>query len=142
MPKHVLVFAMAALFLPAIFGMAQQQDSVKKVPVKPTSPVSGKEMYGAYCATCHGTDGKGNGPAAAALKTHPTDLTMLAKNNGNKFPQDHIVSVLRFGSELPSHGSVDMPVWGPVLHSMNRSNSAEEQQRISNLTRYLKTIQQ
>lgn len=142
MPKHISVFVMAALFLPAVFGNAQRVHNIKRVPVTQTSPVSGKEMYAAYCAACHGTEGKGNGPAAQALKTHPTNLTMLARSNGNKFPQDHVVSVLRFGTELPAHGSRDMPVWGPILRSLNRSTTtSEEQQRISNLTRYLSTMQ-
>src|SRR5262245_59283715 len=45
-----------------------------------------KETYDRLCASCHGTDGKGDGPAAAALDPKPTDLTMLAKNNGGEFP--------------------------------------------------------
>lgn len=142
MSKHVSVYVIAALFLPAIFGNAQAS-GIRKVPVTQTSPVSGKQMYTAYCAACHGAEGKGNGPAAQSLKTHPTNLTMLAMSNGNKFPQDHVVSVLRFGMEISSHGSKDMPVWGPVLRSLNKSNpGSEEQQRISNLTKYLRTMQQ
>ena len=67
---------------------------------------------------------------------------MLARNNGGKFPADRVVSVLRFGSTIPAHGSMAMPVWGPILGSLNKSNSvSEEQQRISNLTRYLTTMQ-
>jgi hypothetical protein len=35
-----------------------------------------------------------------------------------------------------------MPVWGPIFGNMSQSSSAQEkQQRISNITRYLKTIQ-
>jgi mono/diheme cytochrome c family protein len=36
---------------------------------------SGKKLYEQYCAPCHGTDGKGSGPAAASLPTKPTDFT-------------------------------------------------------------------
>ena len=60
--------------------------TIQHVPMKPTSPVSGKEMYTNYCAVCHGTEGKGNGPAAEALKTPPSDLTVLSKKNGGKYP--------------------------------------------------------
>jgi mono/diheme cytochrome c family protein len=68
------------LFL--LIGASSSQDQtnqsktvIKQVPVAMTSPASGKEMYISYCAACHGTDGKGNGPAASALKIPPADLT-------------------------------------------------------------------
>jgi mono/diheme cytochrome c family protein len=143
MPKRILILFIAGIVAPAIFGNAQSSNfvQVKEVPVTHTSPTSGKQMYAQYCASCHGTDGKGNGPAAPALKDKPVDLTMLSQNNKGKFPEDHVVSVLRFGSEMPAHGSKDMPIWGPVLRSLNHGNQAEEQQRISNITHYLKTMQ-
>lgn len=111
------------------------------IPVTKTAATSGKQMYTSYCAPCHGSDGKGVGPAAQALKTPPTDLTLLSKNNGGKFPGQHIVTVLEFGSELPSHGSAQMPVWGPILGKMNVANPQDKQMRISNLSRYLESIQ-
>ena len=98
-------------------------------------------MYTSYCAPCHGVDGRGNGPAAAALKTQPTDLTGLQKNNHGKFPDAHIVAILQFGTELPAHGSAKMPVWGPILGKMNQTNAQDKQLRISNLSRYLESIQ-
>ena len=142
MLKSLLFTAMAAL-LAVSFSFAQQSDSNKIViPVNKTSPISGKQMYTNYCAPCHGVDGKGQGPASSALKAPPTDLTVLAKNNNGKYPDAHIVTVLRFGSELPAHGSAHMPVWGPILGNMNRSNDMDKQLRISNLSRYLESIQE
>ena len=44
-------------------------------------------------------------------------------------------------AEVPAHGSATMPVWGPILGNMNRTNIQDKQLRISNLTRYLETIQ-
>ena len=109
MLKSLLFTAMAAL-LAVSFGFAQQSESNKIViPVNKTVPTNGKQMYTNYCAPCHGVDGKGQGPAASALKAPPTDLTVLAKNNNGKYPDAHIVTVLRFGSELPAHGSARMP---------------------------------
>lgn len=35
----------------------------------------GKTIYGQQCATCHGANGAGNGPAAAALNPKPRDFT-------------------------------------------------------------------
>jgi mono/diheme cytochrome c family protein len=36
---------------------------------------SGAAVYGAQCTACHGEEGKGDGPAAAALTPRPLDLT-------------------------------------------------------------------
>lgn len=35
----------------------------------------GQEIYEARCSFCHGIDGKGNGPAGAALQPQPTNFT-------------------------------------------------------------------
>jgi cytochrome c5 len=35
---------------------AQPKGTIKHIPIKSTSPTSGKDMYTAYCAVCHGTD--------------------------------------------------------------------------------------
>jgi mono/diheme cytochrome c family protein len=106
-----------------------------------TSPTSGKQMFTSYCASCHGVNAKGDGPMAAALKTQPANLTLLSKNNGGAFPANHVATVLRFGSPVQSHGTVDMPVWGPALGNMNEVTPLERQLRISNLSRYLESIQ-
>jgi mono/diheme cytochrome c family protein len=145
MPNRIHVAFVAGLLAAAAFGIAQTTTQIKQVPITPTSPASGKQMYNAYCATCHGLDGKGNGPAAAALKNQPTDLTTLSRDHGGNFPESHIYSVLRFGVDTPAHGNAQMPVWGPALRSLDRGSaiaSSMEQQRIANLTHYLHTLQQ
>jgi mono/diheme cytochrome c family protein len=48
---------------------------------------NGQAIYEDYCATCHGRDGKGDGPAARALKTRPIDLTQISHNHSGKFPE-------------------------------------------------------
>jgi hypothetical protein len=78
---------------------------------------------------------------APALKSQPTDLTGLLKNNHGKFPDTHVFAVLQFGMETPSHGSAVMPVWGPILGNMEVGNIQDKQLRMSNLTRYLESIQ-
>jgi mono/diheme cytochrome c family protein len=103
--------------------------------------VNGKLMYTSYCAPCHGVDGRGSGPVASALKQQPTDLTVLAKNNGGKFPSSHIATVLEYGSELPVHGTAQMPVWGPMLGKMDQRHPDQRLLRISNLSEYLRSMQ-
>lgn len=141
------VTAVLAVFaLLAVAQQTQPQDQgtervIKHVPVKPTSPASGDEMYVNYCAVCHGRDGKGAGPAASALKAMPTDLTKLSANNGGKYPAMHVSSVIRGEANLPAHGSKDMPVWGPLFWRMSQGHEGEVQQRIANLNSYIESLQ-
>ena len=122
------------------FGESPQKQ-IKYVPVRPTSPASGQQMYTAYCAVCHGTDGKGNGPAAEALKVPPTDLTILARRNGNNYPYDRVMSAIAGDVHFPVHGSKDMPVWGSLFWGMSQGHSSEVQQRISNLNKHIESMQ-
>ena len=122
-------------------GAQETKKTIKHVPVTATSPTSGQEMYKAYCAVCHGTDGKGNGPAASALKMPATDLTMLSKNNDGQFPDMKVISVIRGEDSLPAHGSREMPVWGQLFWTMSHGHEGEVQQRVSNLTKYIESLQ-
>jgi mono/diheme cytochrome c family protein len=44
---------------------------VKAVYAAPIASIEGKDNFEAYCAVCHGRDGKGGGPAAPAMKVPP-----------------------------------------------------------------------
>ena len=123
-----------------VLGVAQQKE-IKHVPVKPISPASGPEMYKAYCAVCHGMTGKGNGPAAEALKVPPSDLTTLAKRNGGRYPSDHVRSAIEGDLRLAAHGSKEMPVWGELFWRMSQGHSSEVQLRVSNLNKYIESQQ-
>jgi mono/diheme cytochrome c family protein len=140
-----MTMLLAALFLSVGFARAQET-KIKKVPIKPTAANSGEEMYKEYCAACHGKAGKGDGPAVAALKTPPADLTMLAMKNGGEFPTDHVQSVLRMGVAEAAHGSKDMPVWGTLFGALESGGKAKGTSgvallRIHNLIDYLRSIQ-
>ena len=56
-------------------------------------------------------------------------------------PGDHVVTVLQSGADIPSHGTLAMPVWGPILANMNQTQPHETLLRMSNLSRYLETVQ-
>jgi mono/diheme cytochrome c family protein len=131
-------------FLALVLGSATlmlNAQKVKKTNLVPTSASSGQQMFNEYCAVCHGTDGKGKGPASGAMKAAPTNLTMLATNNGGKFPDNKVYGAIRGDAETPAHGSKDMPVWGTVFQEMSHGNAAEVQLRISNLTQYIGGLQ-
>lgn len=96
-------------------------------------------MYTEYCAVCHGTEGKGDGPAASALKKRPSDLTMLSQANHGSFPDKKVANAIRGDMNVPAHGSKDMPIWGDLFKSIGNDSSI--QLRIANLTDYVKTLQ-
>lgn len=142
MPVRVSISIAVMVVAIALFAVAQEQNKeIKHVPAKETSPASGQEMFNSYCASCHGKDAKGDGPAASALNTPPADLTALAKKNGGKYPDMKVTSVLRGEAKVVAHGTQEMPVWGPVFWHMSQGHPAEVQQRIANLNNYLKSLQ-
>ncbi len=103
--------------------------------------IRGDNLYGAYCASCHGENGKGNGPMAAWMKVPPADLTRIAARNGGKFPLERVDRVISGEEILPSgHGARGMPVWGPVFSQVSRDQDLGKV-RIDNLARYLRDLQ-
>ncbi len=133
------------LFLLLLFGslLLSAQDAptkIKTVPVRSTSPASGAEMFAAYCASCHGPDGKGNGPAAPALKMRPANLSLLAQHHGGNFPSLLVLSSIQDGA-LTAHGSKEMPVWGPILLSVSKGSPIIVRERIANITAFIESLQ-
>ena len=101
-----------------------------------------KELFLAHCASCHGPSGKGDGPAARALKTPPSDLTTLAARNRGQFPEMKVLGAITAGPRIPAHGSAVMPVWGPIFREVtDAATEAEVQLKIYNLMEYNKTLQ-
>jgi mono/diheme cytochrome c family protein len=133
---------LAVLVATGVTVATAQQTQIKKERIKQSSPASGEVMYKQYCAVCHGTTGKGDGPAVPALKTPPPDLTTLAKRNNGKYPDDRVTSVLKFGTKTPAHGSSEMPIWGPAFQSLKKGDTAIATMRITNLSSYIKSLQE
>jgi len=135
------VLAMLSALALAQAAPAQGTSTVQHVPITNAPSNSGQVMFKSYCAVCHGVDGKGNGPAASALKAAPTDLTALAQKSGGKYPAAHIAAVIRGQASTASHGSQDMPIWGPLFSSISQGHEGQVQQRITNLVSYIEGIQ-
>ena len=144
--RRSVKFAWAALLCPialAAYGAqssAQQAGTtIKSEKFQPLVSIEGRDNFLAYCAACHGVNGKGNGPAVPALKAPVPDLTTMTSRSG-KFDR---VGVERFIAGVdkvpPAHGSADMPIWGPVFKSQGPQQAAA--MRLQNLVKYLESIQ-
>jgi mono/diheme cytochrome c family protein len=121
-----------------LFAQASAKNPPFETIVKQTG---GPELYAAYCAVCHGRDGKGNGPVAKQLKPKVPDLTTIAKRNGGRFPMDKVQAIIAGTATGDSaHGSREMPIWGPVFSQIEWEKDLGKV-RINNLARYLESLQ-
>jgi mono/diheme cytochrome c family protein len=113
-------------------GLKEQQTLIRSV--------NGADLYRTYCASCHGKNGKGNGPAAPALKATVPDLTVIAKNNRDQFPVARVRRIIMGEGMIASHGSREMPVWGPLFSEVE-ADVDRAPVRLDNLVKYLESIQ-
>jgi mono/diheme cytochrome c family protein len=122
------------------FAEAQKKNEKKAAASLPDRD-AGKITFQKYCISCHGPDGKGNGPAASALKTPPTDLTSLTKTHEGRYPAGFVSAVLKFGRNLAAHGSPDMPVWGSLFKAVDPVRDPTGQKHVDDLVAYIESLQ-
>ncbi|MCB1397475.1 MAG: c-type cytochrome [Rhodobacter sp.] len=108
---------------------------------------AGEFYYRQFCVACHGLTGQGDGPAAAALRVPPADLTGLSARNGGRFPMQRVIATIDGRIAPGAHGS-DMPVWGSFFaqeadtEGLGLAGSAlQTRGRILMLATYLATLQ-
>jgi mono/diheme cytochrome c family protein len=75
---------------------------------------AGRALFDQFCASCHGSGGKGDGPAADGLPKRPADLTTIAARNGGEFPLVAVMSTID-GYTRRGDGHTVMPEMGAVL---------------------------
>ncbi len=131
-----IVVVLFAGFFPALHGLTVSAPDDREDP----TVRKGQLLYAQYCRSCHGDDGKGDGPAASALKVPPGDLTQIAKKY-HGFPTEKVMDWIDGEKYAVGHGSREMPVWGKRFR---RSPGGEKgaQSEIALLTQYLESIQQ
>jgi len=105
------------------------------------NPAAGREIFREYCSVCHGVNGRGNGPAAEALRTAPSDLTKLSARNGGRFPASEVVSAIHNTRVIPAHGTPDMPMWGDVFRNVRIDRKKVVDELVRNLTAYIESLQ-
>jgi mono/diheme cytochrome c family protein len=134
-----MILAAMPLAVAGQTGQADHKPEIKKEPAKKLTSFEGADVYREYCAVCHGASGKGDGPAAAALKVPPANLTTITQRHG-QFPRKTIEeTILAQNEPIAVHGSRDMPIWGPIFR---KSGDRDVQTLItSNLIAYIKSMQ-
>ena len=141
----ILVCLLATLSASQPQSSANEQSvpgkKLKIVHIANVDPTSGAQMYQSYCASCHGTQGKGNGPAVEFLKTPPPDLTRLSLINGGEYPKARVLAKLRRSPHSGSEASLTMPDWDRLFRSLH-SGQSQVNLREYNLTTYIQSLQE
>lgn len=97
---RVALWAAVGLHAGAAFGQEDPQN------------LSGAQLFARYCAACHGSGGRGDGPVAPALNIALPDLTRLAERQDGRFPAADVAATIDGRALAISHGTHQMPVWG------------------------------
>ena len=139
--RLALSFAIVSLLFTSLPASAQTKSEGQKEYERLIYSVKGPDLFRAHCAPCHGSDAKGGGPVAPTLKSKPADLTVIAKNSGGKFPSARVLKIISGDEVLASHGSREMPIWGPIFHQIEADQDFGNV-RLQNLIKYLESIQQ
>src|SRR5688572_24035792 len=106
----IVVFALLGL-MPA--AQAPQQPRPALI-----DSLAGRDSFELYCASCHGSGGRGDGPIARELRTRPADLTTLARRNDGAFPREAVRGYITgTGRAVAAHGTTEMPIWGPLFRA-------------------------
>jgi mono/diheme cytochrome c family protein len=129
-----LLVALAVLAAP-LAAAAQTEQT-------PAIAEGGSSLFRTYCASCHGTSARGDGPLAEAFKRRPPDLTAITVRHRGTFPKDLIFATIDGRRKLQGHGGPDMPVWGDAFRrSTDVADEAAVRRRIQALVDFLETIQ-
>lgn len=121
-----------------------ETDSLETDTPAAVDPIaSGMEIYQTSCASCHGPEGKGNGPVADALTTIPADLTTIRARSDGKFPEDSVYAYIDGRQYVQAHGTREMPVWGNIWREIDGDPVRREEvdRRIRELVEYIRSIQ-
>lgn len=140
----VLAMATVAALLLAPVGAtpAAAQEPAAKAQVEMRQRVTGGEVFRTYCATCHGTSGRGDGPLAGSMRRKPADLTEIAKQNGGEYPSEIVFRTVDGRTPVRGHGGPDMPVWGDAFaRSRDGGDAATVKERIDSLVEFIRTLQ-
>src|SRR5690349_863004 len=88
--------------------------------------MSGQDLYRRFCASCHGIEGRGDGPVAASLRVQVPDLTQTARRLNTADGRNQLVRIIDGRYIIGAHGTRVMPVWGEALAQLEIGNPEAE----------------
>jgi mono/diheme cytochrome c family protein len=91
------------------------------------NPSAGKALFDSTCVACHGSNGKGDGPAADSLNPKPRDLTN--PSYVRSLSDQEIFDVIKGGGWSVKKSPL-MPAWGHAL----------KDKEIWNLVAYIRSL--
>lgn len=106
--------------------------------------MTGEQLYRRFCASCHGVQGRGDGPVAASFRVEVPDLTQTASRMHGTDVRDRIVRIIDGRYIIGAHGTRIMPVWGEDLARLELGNPEAErasQIMITRLADYVTGLQ-
>ncbi|SFE02904.1 c-type cytochrome [Roseivivax sediminis] len=118
-------------------------------PETPAAPetAAGAALFATHCASCHGAEGRGDGPAAEDLGAVPADLTRIAARRDGVWPMLEVMAIVdgyaRRTDARPGMPVVPEVAEGPTVEF--ETGNGMVQQTPANLlaiARYLETIQE
>jgi mono/diheme cytochrome c family protein len=132
MKSRALIAAALAACLPAAAAVAQDDPGARE--------------YMSSCASCHGENGKGEGPLAELMTVAVPDLTQLSAQNDGAFPMLQVIQVIDGRSGIRGHG-YPMPVWGSrykaeAMRAGEYSAEIVTRGRVLSLALYLEAMQE
>jgi mono/diheme cytochrome c family protein len=130
---YLQIIALAATFLVTLPAAAQAFDEY-----------SGETTFQRFCASCHGEEGRGDGPVAAGIPITVPDLTLIEQRDGAKFPEEILRRIIDGRNAVIFHGTRYMPVWGYEFWVEEGADKEAEQRVeiiIANLIDYIVSIQ-
>jgi mono/diheme cytochrome c family protein len=114
-------------------------------PERSPAQMSGMDLYQQLCSSCHGVNGRGDGPVSSLIKIGVPDLTRIAARDGGEFPTEDVRRTIDGRWDRRAHGARDMPVWGWQFYDSSATNDADERAQVDSmidrLVNYLRSIQ-
>ncbi len=136
----VLAIALLAALTPVGTGTAAATEHEE--PVDPGKISQGRNLFRAWCRSCHGPEAEGDGPMAEYLKPEPANLTLLSEKEGGTFYFGRVTAKIDGRDKVKGHGSKDMPIWGEAFLVVDEEGGEEAvREKINAVAHFLRSIQ-